>query len=102
MFLCYVTSSMSQNNQVSPERVVSRFLSGKFEYKETKQHKVEKIRDAIRAATGIMKGIAEDIADAIVRKRDLDALGRQKSWPVNEAGVVVGPKGTFDPKSVTV
>jgi hypothetical protein len=82
------------------DRVLRRFLAFKFEYKETKQHKVEKLRDAIRETTGISKGQAEDIADAILRKRDLEALGRQKSWPVNDEGLVEGPKGTFDPKSV--
>jgi hypothetical protein len=84
----------------SADQVVRRFLSFKFEHKETKQHKVEKLRDAIREQTGVSKGQAEDIADAILRKRDLAALGRQKSWPVNDEGQVEGPKGTFDPKTV--
>jgi hypothetical protein len=84
----------------SATTVVRRFLAFKFEHKEKKQHKVEKLRDAIREATGISKGVAEDIADAIIRQRDLPALGRQKKWPVNDEGHVEGPQGTFDPKSV--
>ena len=83
------------------DRVANRFVESlKFHPKETKQHKVERLRDEIREATGISKGQAEDIADAIIRKRDLDALGRQKKWPVNDEGLVEGPKGTFDPKTV--
>lgn len=83
-----------------PETVVRRFLAFKFDHKEKKQKRVERLRDHIRDQTGISKGQAEDIADAILRKRDLDALGRQKSWPVNDQGHVEGPKGTFDPKTV--
>lgn len=84
----------------SADNVVRRFLAFKFQPKETKQHRVERLRDEIREQTGISKGQAEDIADAIIRKRDLAALGRQKNWPVNDQGLIEGPKGTFDPKTV--
>ena len=86
---------------MSSANIVHRFLQGfKYQPKETKQHKVEKLRDQIRNNTGLSKGQAEDIAEAILRKRDLAALGLQKNWPVNEDGWIEGPKGTFNPKTV--
>lgn len=75
-------------------RVAERF-SFKYVPKEKKQHKVDRLMKAIRDATGVSRGIAEDIADAIVRKRNLSALAVQKNWPV-ENGVVEGPSGTLD------
>jgi len=95
IFKKYRISSMTP-----ADRVVRRFLGFKYQPKETKQHKVEKLRDAIREATGISKSQAESIADSILRKRDLAALAVQKGWPVNEDGLIEGPSGTFDPTSV--
>lgn len=76
-------------------RVVRRFMSFKYEYKETKQHKVERFSKQIREATGISRGQADDIADAFVRGREIDRLALQKGWPIQN-GVIEGPKGTFD------
>lgn len=49
---------------------------------------------AILDHTGIARGVAEDIADAIIRNRDLVRLAIQKGWPVFE-GLIEGPRGTF-------
>lgn len=73
----------------------------KYVPKETKQHKVERARDAIREHTGLSKGQAEAIADAYVRGRDVDRLAIQRNWPV-EQGVVTGPSGTFDLKTLPI
>ena len=75
------------------KRVVARF-SFKYEPKETKQHRVEKLRDTIRDATGLSKGMSEAIADAIVRGREVDRLALQKGWPI-EHGLITGPSGEF-------
>lgn len=80
-------------------RVARRFLGFKYEPKETKQHKVEKLQRAMRDATGLSGGMSEAIADAWVRGREVDRLALQKNWPV-ENGVVEGPKGTFDLKTL--
>lgn len=68
--------------------------SFKYEPKESKKSKVEKLMLRIREATGISKGLAEDIADAIVRGREVLRLAIQKSWPI-EDGQIVGPKGSL-------
>lgn len=71
-------------------RVAFRYVQ-----KETKKHKVEKLAQHIRDRTGISKGKAADIADAIVRKRDVESLALQKRWPANEHGDIEGPQGTL-------
>jgi hypothetical protein len=77
-------------------RIVARFLNSfKYEKKEKKEHKVERFMKAIRDATGISKGQAEDIADAYVRGREVNRLALQKAWPLEEF-VVTGPEGTCD------
>jgi hypothetical protein len=80
-------------------RVASRYLlvsSGreafKYEPKETKQHKAERVGDKIREATGLQKGTAFAIAEAHVRGRNVNSLAVQKDWPI-EQGVIIGPKG---------
>jgi hypothetical protein len=76
-----------------PPRSSSRsHLSFKYEPKETKQHKAERVGDSIREATGLQKGTAFAIADAFVRGRDVRSLATQKDWPI-ELGVITGPKG---------
>lgn len=70
-------------------------LAFKYEPKETKAHKVEVLLKKIREATGVSKGVAEAIADAVVRGRDLKALALQKGWPVTD-GELEGPSGTLD------
>jgi hypothetical protein len=67
----------------------------KFVPKETKQHKIEKVRDLIRKDTGLSKTQAEAIADAFVRGRNMEQLALQKSWPI-ENGAIQGPTGTLD------
>lgn len=66
--------------------------SFKFQPKETKQHKAEKARELIRERTGLSRGVAEAIADAAVRGRDVAGLAVQKNWPI-EHGVITGPSG---------
>jgi hypothetical protein len=72
-------------------RILKRF-SLKYIPKETKRSKVDRLAKIIREATGISKSQAVDIAEAVVRKRDLEALTLQKGLPI-EDGIIVGPKG---------
>lgn len=81
------------------QRVASRYLavstsrmSFKYEPKETKQHKAERVGDSIRESTGLQKGVSFAIAEAFVRGRDVNLLATPKSWPI-ERGVITGPKG---------
>lgn len=67
-------------------------LSFKYEPRETKQHKAERVGDKIREATGLQKGTAFAIAEAHVRGRNVNSLAVQKDWPI-ERGVITGPKG---------
>jgi hypothetical protein len=69
-------------------------MAFKYQPKETKQHKVERVGECIRDTTGISKGTAFAIADAFVRGRDVNALSVQKNWPI-ERGAIVGPKGNM-------
>lgn len=71
-----------------------------YKFKEKKQTKVDRLSKEIREATGVSRGMAEDIADAIVRKRDLDALALQKGWPTDSNGYLEGPKGSIDLSSL--
>lgn len=80
------------------QRVASKF-SFKYVPKEKKQHKIDRLMKVIRDATGLSRSIAEDIADAVVRGRNLAALALQKSWPVEE-GLLVGPSGQLDLSSL--
>jgi hypothetical protein len=78
---------------------LARRVAFKYIPKEKKQHRVDRLMKVIRDATGISRGMAEDIADAVVRGRDLDALALQKNWPV-EDGTLTGPNGSVDLKSL--
>jgi hypothetical protein len=71
----------------------------KYVPKEKKQHRVERVRDLIRQNTGLSKTLAEGIADAFVRGRDVNGLSVQKSWPIQNS-IVHGPNGKFDLESV--
>lgn len=73
-----------------------------FRYKEKKQTKVDRLSQEIRDKTGLSKRISEDVADAIVRGRNLDALTLQKGWPVNEDGHLTGPNGHLDLSTLSV
>jgi hypothetical protein len=77
-------------NQI--ERVVARHLAFKYDQKESKQSKVDRLTKRIREATGLSKGMAEGIADAFVRGREVARLAIQKSWPIIQ-GVIEGPAG---------
>jgi hypothetical protein len=63
--------------------------------KETKEHKVERVRDVIREKTGLSKTQSEAIADAYVRGRDVERLALQKNWPI-ENGTITGPSGSLE------
>jgi len=78
---------------------LARRVAFKYVPKEKKQHRVDRLMKVIRDATGVSKGMAEDIADAVVRGRDLDALALQKNWPV-EDGTLTGPSGSVDLKTL--
>ena len=81
---------------MNPDRALARRVAARFAFKyvpkEKKKAKVDRLTKVIREKTGIGRGTAEDIADAIVRNRDVERLARQKSWPV-EDGTIEGPKG---------
>jgi len=82
-----------------PERVVARYQKQAFKYepKESKKTRVEKLMRAIYDAIGVSKGVAEDIADAFIRHRDLAALALQKGWGIEVDGTKLdGPRGTLD------
>ncbi len=80
---------------------VARRFAFKYEPKEKKVHKVDRIWRAIRDQTGVSRALAESIADALVRGRNLEALAYQKSWPVEE-GVLIGPSGKIDLNQISV
>lgn len=85
-------------DQVIARKVVARFLTAKpyMKDRETKEHRVDKLADKIRDATGLSKGLSAAIADAIVRGREVLRLAIQKSWPISEDGIIEGPKGTLE------
>jgi len=76
------------------ERVVRRFIAFKYEPKETKKSKAERLMKLIRDKTGLSKGQSEEIADILVRGRDIEALAVQKNLPVTD-GTIEGPKGNL-------
>ena len=75
-------------------RVARRFVSFRFEPKETKVHRVDRLAQGIRENTGLSKGMSEAIADAVIRGREVERLAMQKGWPI-EDGLIVGPSGTM-------
>ena len=83
----------------SRKRVVGRYFLAreafKYEPKESKRTKLERLRKFITKATGIGRKVAEDIADAILRNRDLLRLSVQKNWPMNEEGFIEGVHGAL-------
>ena len=86
---------METGDTKAAQRLAARYRqSFKYEPKESKKSKVEKLMHSIREATGISKGMAEDIADAIVRGREVLRLAIQKGWPI-EDGQITGPKGNM-------
>ena len=78
------------------ERVAQRFTQGfKHEPKESKQNKVDRLMRFIREHTGVSRSVGENIADAIVRGRDVAGLALMKGWPIDD-GAIVGPSGTLE------
>jgi hypothetical protein len=71
----------------------------RYEPKESKQSKVRRLMRMILDYTGIGRRVAEDIADAILRNRDLLGLAVQKNWPMNE-GIIQGPLGEIPVEEV--
>ena len=61
----------------------------------SKQTRVKDLTKRIHSATGISKGIAGQIADAVIRGRDVERLAPQKRWPL-ENGVIDGPSGQLN------
>ena len=76
-------------------RRVALLWAFKYEPKEKKQHKVDKLRALIHQNTGLSKNQSEAIADAFVRGREVDRLAVQKSLPIQN-GIIHGPTGTYD------
>lgn len=74
-------------------RVAQRFAF-KYEPREKKQTKVDRIKKVIREKTGVSNGVAEDIADAVVRGREVERLAMQKGWPM-EGSDLKGPSGSM-------
>lgn len=82
------------------QRVLRKFMAFKYQPKETKQNRVDRLSKTIREATGLSRTMSEEIADAIVRGREVDRLAMQKGWPI-EHGTLTGPKGTVDLSKMT-
>ena len=87
-----------RHDQAMAQRVATRWAF-KYVPKEKKKSKVDRLTKLIREKTGLGRGTAEDIADAVVRGRNTDALAVQKKWPV-EDGEIEGPKGTLSIQKV--
>jgi hypothetical protein len=66
----------------------------KYEPKESKATNVEKLTKKIRELTGLGRGVSEQIADAVVRGREVERLAIQKNWPIEDRSIV-GPNGTL-------
>lgn len=95
---------MNQNKAMA-RRVAARYAF-KYEPKEKKEHKVDRLKKEIADKTGVSKGLAEDIADALVRGRDVLRLAIQKGWDqlteVNGDPILEGPKGKLELASLPV
>jgi len=80
--------------QTSQRQISDGRLAFKYTPKESKKSKVDRLMKLIKEQTGLGRKVAEDIADAIVRGRDVLRLAIQKSWPMVD-GVIEGPQGTM-------
>jgi len=75
---------------------VAEKVAFKYVQKETKKTQANRLSRIIREATGISRGKADDVANALIRSsRDLGTLAYQKNWPVNEKGDIEGPRGSL-------
>ncbi len=59
-------------------------------YKEKKSGIAERMSLILREHMGMGRGLAADVADALVRGRDLPALARQKGWDLDGTALAVG------------
>lgn len=75
-------------------KVARRFIGFKYQSKETKEHKVDRLTKVLRTATGLSRGVSESICDAYVRGREVERLALQKSWPLT-GGRITGPTGSM-------
>jgi len=71
------------------QRVALRFRDQRG---PSKKHRVDQLWRYIRDATGLGRSMAEDIANAFIRGRDVERLAQQKRWPL-ENGILEGPTG---------
>lgn len=62
--------------------------------KKNRDKQARELRDKIVSRTGISNSKAFEIAFDALRGRNLDALSRQKGWPV-AWGRIEGPSGTM-------
>lgn len=76
----------------SATTVARRFIALKYDQKEKKQKRIDRVMRLVRDETGLSRGVSEEIVDALVRGRDVQGLALQKGWPI-EDGVVIGPSG---------
>jgi hypothetical protein len=74
-------------NYPSIETRVARRFAFKYAPKETKKNKVEKAKKFIADKAGVSKSMAEAIADALVRGRDVARLALQKGWPIEDGKI---------------
>jgi len=91
-------TSMISNRVPLEEYEAQKFrtarVSFKYEPKETKQSKVKRLMAFITKSTGVGRNVSEDIADAIIRNRNLSALAVQKGWPMSD-DTIEGPLGNL-------
>lgn len=73
-------------------RVASRYVAFRYQPKETKEHKVDRLTKVLRDATGLSRGMSESIVDALVRGREVERLAVQKGWPL-DGDRITGPAG---------
>lgn len=76
------------------DRVMRRYVAFKYQPKETKEHKVDRLTKVLRDETGLSRGVSESIVDAYVRGREVDRLAIQKGWPLS-GDRITGPTGSM-------
>ena len=70
-------------------RVALRFRDQRGPSKKTR---VRDLASLIHETTGVSRGVSGQIADAVVRGREVERLAHQKKWPISQ-GVIEGPDG---------
>lgn len=82
------------SNDYELAKKVAKRVAFKYDPKEKKQSKVDRLKKVLKERVGLSNGVSEDIADALVRNREVERLAIQKSWPLTK-GTLEGPKGTM-------